>query len=50
MWSYESFSSQVEDDGSRACALNVAGQGVRDCNHRSIGRLEAGRPGWQFPG
>ncbi len=48
MWLYEGFSSQVEDDGSPACALNVAGQGVRDFNHRSIRRLEAGRPGWQF--
>ena len=50
MWSYESFSSHVEDDRSPAWAVNVAGQGVRDFNHRSIGQLEAGRPGWQFPG
>jgi len=46
---YESLSGQVEDDGSPACALNVAGQAVRDFNHRSNGRLEAGRRGWQFP-
>jgi len=45
----ESFSGQVEDDGSPARALNVAGQAVRDFNHRSNGRLEAGRLGWQFP-
>ncbi len=50
MGSYESFSGQVQDDGSPARALNVAGQAVRDFNHRSNGRLEAGRPGWQFPG
>ncbi len=46
---YESLSGQVEDDGSPARALNVAGQAVRDFNHRSNGRLEAGRPGWKFP-
>jgi len=45
----ESFSGQVEDDGSPARALNVAGQAVRDFNHRSDGRLEDGRPGWQVP-
>jgi len=49
MGSYESFSGRVEDDGSPARALNVAGQAVRDFNHRSNGRLGAGRPGWQFP-
>ncbi len=27
----------------------MAGQAVRDFNHRSNGRLEDGRPGWQFP-
>jgi len=27
MWPYDSFSSQVENDGSPGCVLNVAGQG-----------------------
>lgn len=50
MWPYDSFSSHVEDD--RIPGLRVErgdSQGVRDFNHRSIGRLEASRPGWQFP-
>jgi hypothetical protein len=49
MGSFESFSTQVEDDGTPARALDIAGQGVRDFNHRSLGRFKIGKPGWEYP-
>jgi len=32
---FDSFSGQVDDDGTPAKALDIAGQAVRDFNHRS---------------
>ena len=49
MGSFESFSTQVEDDGTPARALDIAGQAVRDFNHRSHGRFRIGKPGWEYP-
>lgn len=45
---FESFSSQIEDDGNPNTALDIAGQAVRDFNHRSLQAMDADRPGWQF--
>lgn len=43
----ESFSSQVDDDGQPNTALDIAGQAVRDFNHRSHGHMRTTRPGWR---
>lgn len=45
---FESFSSQIEDDGTPNKALDIAGQAVRDFNHRSSGRMQITQPGWQY--
>jgi hypothetical protein len=45
---FESFSGQIEDDGEPNTALNIAGQAVRDFNHRSQGFMRVTRPGWRF--
>ncbi len=45
---YQSYSSQVDDDGEPSTALDIAGQAVRDFNHRSQGSMRITRPGWRF--
>jgi len=45
---FESFSSQVEDDGTPNNALDIAGQAVRDFNQRSLGGMQITRPGWRY--
>lgn len=45
---FESFSDQVEDDGKPNTALDIAGQAVRDLNHRSHGAMDVERYGWQY--
>jgi hypothetical protein len=44
---FQSFSSQVEDDGSPAAAANIAAEAIRDLNHRTIGHGQNG--GWRYP-
>ena len=44
---YESFSSQVGDDGSPNRAAEIAGQAIRDFNHRTINAN--GHLGWNYP-
>jgi hypothetical protein len=46
---FESFTSQAEDDGTPAKALDIAGQGIRDFNHRSGGGFKPGKLGWEYP-
>jgi len=46
--SFESFSAHVPDDGQPATALDIAGQAVRDFNHRSFGVMDPRRPGWRW--
>lgn len=45
---YESFSSQVDDNGEPNTALDIAGQAVRDFNHRTGGNMRLTRPGWRY--
>jgi hypothetical protein len=45
---FESFSGQVEDDGTPNVALDIAGQAVRDFCHRSQGNMRITQPGWRF--
>lgn len=45
---FESFSARVSDDGEPSTALDIAGQAVRDFNHRSIAPMRLDRPGWRF--
>jgi hypothetical protein len=44
---FESFSDQVPDDGQPPTALDIAGQAVRDFNHRSFGAMDPHKPGWR---
>jgi hypothetical protein len=44
-----SYSKSVDDDGTPARALDVAGRAVRDFNHRSFGAFRPGKPGWEYP-
>lgn len=44
----QSYSGQVTDDGEPSTALDIAGQAVRDFNHRSLGYMRVTRPGWRF--
>lgn len=46
------FRALIDDDGTPRAALDIAGQAVRDANHRVIGRpLSPGSgDGWQYPG
>ena len=46
--SFESFSGDVDDEGEPNQALDIAGQAVRDFNHRSFGRMAIDKPGWQY--
>jgi hypothetical protein len=46
--SFESFSSSIADDGQPNTALDIAGQAVRDFNHRSFTHMDLDRPGWRF--
>lgn len=45
---FESFSGRIDDNGEPATALDIAGQAVRDFNHRSQGYMRLTRPGWRF--
>ena len=45
---FESFSSQVEDTGEPNPALDIAGQAVRDFNHRSSSTMRITKPGWRY--
>lgn len=45
---FESFASTVDDHGEPNQSLDIAGQAVRDFNHRSFARMELGKPGWQY--
>jgi hypothetical protein len=39
----------MDDDGSPVRALDIAGQAVRDFNHRSSPRFTSGTNGWEYP-
>lgn len=43
------FARNVVDDGTPVDALDVAGQAVRDFNHRSISLPRPDRDGWTYP-
>lgn len=43
-----SYARAVEDTGEPAAALDIAGQAVRDFNHRSQGPMRITRPGWRY--
>jgi hypothetical protein len=45
---FESFSNQVEDDGTPTKALDIAGQGLRDFNHRSAANMALDSHGWRY--
>jgi hypothetical protein len=45
---YRSFAAQVSDDGAPSTALDIAGQAVRDFNHRSFGYMCINKPGWRY--
>ena len=45
---FESFCSQIPDDGQPITALGVAGQAVRDFNHRSLRGMSPDRLGWRW--
>jgi hypothetical protein len=47
---YDSHSSQVEDDGTPATAANIAGEAVRDLNHRTFAGPSLHLSGWEYPG
>lgn len=38
----------VDDEGQPSAALEVAAEGVREFNHRSLGMMSLDRPGWRF--
>ena len=44
----DSFSKQVGDNGEASTALDIAGQAVRDFNHRTNSYMRITRPGWRF--
>lgn len=44
---YESFSGRVEDTGEPNAALDIAGQAVRDFNHRTGGNMRLTHLGWR---
>ena len=44
----DSFSRQVDDDGEPSTALDIAGQAVRDFNHRTNSYMRITQPGWRF--
>jgi hypothetical protein len=46
---YESYSSQVEDDGTPAAAANIAGEAIRDLNHRTFSGPSLHLSGWEYP-
>jgi hypothetical protein len=43
------FASQLDDDRSPPSAIYIAGQAMREFNHRSFERLTTGKIGWQYP-
>jgi hypothetical protein len=45
---YESHSSQDEDDGTPAAAANIAGEAIRDLNHRTFGGPSRQLSGWEY--
>jgi len=42
------FARDVDDDGGPNTALDIAGQAVRDFNHRTIDGMRPSTLGWQF--
>ena len=44
----ESFASVVDDQGEPNQALDIAGQAVRDFNHRSGSHMRITKPGWRY--
>jgi hypothetical protein len=46
---YESHSRQVEDDGTPAAAANIAGEAIRDLNHRTFSGPCLHLSGWEYP-
>lgn len=45
---FQSFSSEREDNGEPTRALDIAGQAVRDFNHRTGGSMRITRSGWRY--
>jgi hypothetical protein len=46
---YDSHSSQVDDDGTPAAAASIAGEAIRDLNHRTFAGPGRHLAGWEYP-
>jgi hypothetical protein len=46
---YDSRSSQSDDDGTPAAAANIAGEAIRDLNHRTFAVPSRHMSGWGYP-
>jgi len=45
----ESYSRQVEDDGTPVAAASIAGEAIRDLNHRTFSGSSRQLSGWEYP-
>jgi hypothetical protein len=46
---YDSYSSQVDDDGTPGAAASIAGEAIRDLNHRTFAGRSRHLAGWEYP-
>jgi hypothetical protein len=46
---YESHRGQCDDDGTPAAAANIAGEAIRDLNHRTFAGPGRHMSGWEYP-